>query len=48
VLAPHARHGMEDLFGGDEFIKVTCPRCGKLYRTHREQFEAWLEDPANA
>jgi len=47
VLAPHARHGMEDLFGGDEFIKVTCPRCGKLYRTHREQFEAWLEDPAN-
>lgn len=46
VLAPHARHGMEDLFAADEFIKVTCPRCGKLYRTHREQFEAWLEDEA--
>ncbi len=47
VLAPHARHGMEDLFAGDEFLKVTCPRCGKLYRAHREQFEAWLEDEKN-
>ena len=47
VLAPHARHGMEDLFANDEFLKVTCPRCGKLYRAHREQFEAFLEDEKN-
>lgn len=47
VLAPHARQGLEKLFEGDEFLKITCPRCGRLYRTHREQFEAWLADPAN-
>jgi molecular chaperone Hsp33 len=47
VLAPHARHGLEELFAGDEFLKVTCPRCGKLYRAHREQFEAWLADEKN-
>lgn len=44
VLAPHARQGMEDLFAGDEFLKITCPRCARQYRAHREQFEAWLED----
>ncbi len=49
VLSPHAGAwvdgafgGLEALFAGDEFLKVTCPRCGKLYRAHREQFEAWL------
>jgi molecular chaperone Hsp33 len=47
VLAPHARKGLEDLFSEDEFLKATCPRCGKIWRAHREQFEAWLQDPAN-
>ncbi len=47
VLAPQGRMRVEELFGGDEFLKVTCPRCGMRYRAHREQFEAWLEDPAN-
>lgn len=44
VLSPHARSGMDALFAGDEFLRVTCPRCGMLYRVHREQFEAWLEE----
>lgn len=47
VLSPHAQRGLEELFAGDEFLKVTCPRCGKLYRIHCEQFEAWLEDEKN-
>ncbi|MES2708207.1 MAG: Hsp33 family molecular chaperone HslO [Verrucomicrobiota bacterium] len=48
VLSPHARHGLEDLFSEDEFLKVTCPRCGMTHRVHREQFEAWLEDSGKA
>ncbi|RYD35110.1 MAG: disulfide bond chaperone [Verrucomicrobiaceae bacterium] len=47
VLSPHVRQGMEELFEGDEFLKVTCPRCGMVHRVHREQFEAWLEDSKN-
>ncbi|MDB6071895.1 MAG: disulfide bond chaperone [Verrucomicrobiales bacterium] len=47
VLTPHAKLGAESIFADDEFLKVTCPRCGKLYRAHREQFEAWLADEAN-
>lgn len=44
VLEPHARKGLDALFGADEFLNVTCPRCGAKYRVQREQFEAWLRE----
>ena len=49
VLGPHAGElgdggfaGLGELFGEDPFLKVTCPRCGTLYRVQREPLEAWL------
>jgi molecular chaperone Hsp33 len=43
VLLPHCRHGVEELFGANEFLIVGCRRCGAEYRIQREQFEAFVE-----
>lgn len=44
VLSPLLRQG-NDVFGGEEVITVTCPRCGARHRLTREMFEAFDADP---
>ena len=34
---------LDAVFGGDEIITITCPRCGARHRAAREQFDAWKE-----
>ena len=43
ILGKLAQEDLNDVFGGDEIITLTCPRCGARYRAAREQFEAWRE-----
>lgn len=43
VLGKLGARDIEDVFGGEEVITLTCPRCGARYRVTREQFEAWKE-----
>ena len=40
ALAPLIANGLDDLFLGDDSIKVTCPRCAARWRVTREQLEA--------
>ncbi len=42
VLLPHCRDGVGDLFENNEFLVVSCRRCGAEYRVQREQFEAFV------
>ena len=42
ALLPHALHDMDDFFGGEDVLKVTCPRCARRYFIDREQAEAWI------
>ncbi|TLD71005.1 Hsp33 family molecular chaperone HslO [Phragmitibacter flavus] len=41
LLARLGDNDLNDAFGGDEIITLTCPRCGARYRASKEQFEAW-------
>lgn len=43
VLGKLAGGDIDEVFGGEEIITLTCPRCGARYRAAREQFEAWKE-----
>ncbi|GAT32039.1 molecular chaperone Hsp33 [Terrimicrobium sacchariphilum] len=40
MLAPVMRHQPEDLFQGEETIRVSCPRCGARHTITRESLEA--------
>jgi molecular chaperone Hsp33 len=40
ILAPLMRRQPEELFGGEETIRVRCPRCGAKYTITREALEA--------
>ena len=44
MLAKLGDTDLDDVFGDDEIITLTCPRCGARYRAAREQFEAWKEE----
>jgi molecular chaperone Hsp33 len=46
VLARLTEEDLDHAFGSDEFITLTCPRCGARHRAAREQFEAWREEHA--
>ncbi len=43
LLGKLSSDDLNDAFGEDEIITMTCPRCGARYRAAREQFEAWQE-----
>jgi molecular chaperone Hsp33 len=43
VLAPIMRADAESLFGDEETIRMSCPRCGARYLITRETLEAYLE-----
>lgn len=42
VLAPVMRSGPEELFGGEESMRMSCPRCGARYVVTREALEAYV------
>lgn len=42
VLAPVMRRDPEGLFGGDEVLRVSCPRCGMRHAVTRESLEACI------
>jgi molecular chaperone Hsp33 len=44
ILARLTADDLDHAFGSDEFITLTCPRCGARHRAAREQFEAWREE----
>ncbi len=44
ILAKLAEQDLDDVFGNEEIVTLTCPRCGARYRAAREQFEAWKEE----
>jgi molecular chaperone Hsp33 len=43
VLGRLAEGDLNDVFGGEEVVTLTCPRCGARYRVTREQFDAWKQ-----
>lgn len=43
ILGKLPEADLAEIFGGEEIITLTCPRCGARYRAAREQFEAWRE-----
>lgn len=43
ILGKLAEGDLNEIFGGEEIITLTCPRCGARYRAAREQFDAWKE-----
>lgn len=43
ILGKLADGDLDEVFGGQEIVTLTCPRCGARYRAAREQFEAWKE-----
>jgi molecular chaperone Hsp33 len=43
ILGKLPEGDLNEVFGGEEIITLTCPRCGARYRAAREQFDAWKE-----
>lgn len=43
VLEPSMRENPDELFGGEEALRVECPRCAARYTVTRETMEAHLE-----
>lgn len=48
MLARSAQESMADLFGEDEVIRVTCPRCAARHMITRESMEAYLAAPSSS
>ena len=44
ILAPIMRSDPQELFGGEDLIRVSCPRCGALHMITREQLEAYVAE----
>jgi hypothetical protein len=42
TIRPLATPGPDQLFLGEDTLRVTCPRCGRRYLVTRESFEAHL------
>ncbi len=43
VLAPVMRRDPEGLFGPEEILRISCPRCGMRHTVTRESLEAYVE-----
>ena len=43
VLAPIMRQSPEELFGSEESLRMSCPRCGARYAITREALEAYIQ-----
>jgi molecular chaperone Hsp33 len=43
VLAPVMRRDPEGLFGAEEILRISCPRCGMRHTVTRESLEAYVE-----
>ena len=48
ILAPMMRNDAHALFGDDDLIKISCPRCGARHTITREALEAYLIEIGNA
>lgn len=44
ALAPMLKADPAELFGAEESLTVTCPRCGARHRISRETLEAWRSE----
>ncbi|HEX9784641.1 MAG TPA: disulfide bond chaperone [Opitutaceae bacterium] len=42
ILAPAMRQDPDELFHGEDALRMECPRCGALYRVGREALEAYV------
>lgn len=42
VLAPTMRVAPEELFAGEDSLRIHCPRCGARHAVTREALEAWI------
>jgi molecular chaperone Hsp33 len=47
MLAPVMRKQADELFQGEEIIRVHCPRCGARHTITRESLEAYLATEKN-
>jgi molecular chaperone Hsp33 len=48
ILAPIMRRDPEGLFGEEDLIRVSCPRCGALHLLTREALEAYVAETSRA
>ena len=46
ILAPIMRGDPADLFGEEDLLRMSCPRCGALHLVTRESMEAYLAERA--
>lgn len=46
ILAPIMRTDPADLFGEEDLLRMSCPRCGALHLVTRESMEAYLAERA--
>lgn len=46
ILAPIMRNDANALFGDDDLMKISCPRCGARHTITREALEAYVADGA--
>lgn len=44
VMAPHAKNGLDALYGDDSSLTATCPRCGAVYQIGKKDFATWLAE----
>jgi molecular chaperone Hsp33 len=44
ILAPMMRRDPAELFGGEDSLRISCPRCGALHIITREALEAYVAD----
>lgn len=44
ILAPIMRTDLNELFGDEDLIRVSCPRCGALHLVTREAMEAFVAE----
>lgn len=44
ILLPGLRQNPDELFGGEDFLRLDCPRCGAHFRILREALEAYAAE----
>ena len=48
ILAPIMRSSPQELFGGEDLLRISCPRCGALHLITRESLEAYVAESKEA
>jgi molecular chaperone Hsp33 len=48
VLAPMMRNDAEGLFGDEDVLRISCPRCGSRHTVTRETLEAYMAEQASS